>query len=683
MSWTDADIAPASPAWTDADIAPQPAQKHNLLQRVGDFTQRNIITPLRNAAETAIEVPLSLGANVGLGLVGNVAGAGKELLTGDFGHGTAEKLASEIQGYAYQPRNPMARALLEKGGHLLDESKLAGFPMVGTEAQALASGIPAATRLVGSAVENTGNAVKSAAEATGSATQTGAQRLMVNALKPTPLQLTSGEAEIAARELLKRGINPNTSGVVKLKSQIKDLNQRVNNIIDDSTGSVSQQEVGRAVEGTRNKFINQVDPTADLNAISGVAERFAEHPAIENGTIPVRQAQNIKQGTYKVLEGKYGEVGSAETEAQKALARGLREGIEKVAPDVIPLNKELSALFDTLNVTERKAAMELIKDPVQSAAMLHNPAAAAALTANRSSMFKAVVAQVLDSAGKAIRPNKAAIKKPSLSLAPNEPFQPQGMTGQTFGSGPKENPLLTMGDDGPITPPRAQRQMPVVDIPIEPRLNPLYQRGGIPTPPELPKANNPAATYPDGIPFVNEGLPEILRGEVPPKSPLPAIPDQLLPLSEQYPQGIPIGAAEGRMPQPSTPLPKIYPEPRPTMELAEPQATAKALREYPATVDSPLKTEVLQQPEIVKAVDDFRLQAQQLQEAIASETNGFKKSQLEATLRGVENRFAKGMHLLGGEKPADFYGPVYNRGTRFGVNKTFDPKDLAAQLRSK
>ena len=156
----------------------------------------------------------------------------------------------------------------------------------------------------------------------------------------------------------------------------------------------------------------------------------------------------------------------------------------------------------------------------------------------------------------------------------------------------------------------------------------------------------------------------------------------MLPEAQQYPQGIPLGAANGAVPPASTPLPKLYPDPRPTMELSEPQAVAQALRQPEGNViNFPLKTEVLQQPEMVQAIDAFRFQAQQLKEAIAAETNGFKRSQLEATLRGVENRFAKGAHLLGGEQAADFYGPNYQSGTRFGIERTFDPRDMAAQLR--
>jgi hypothetical protein len=68
---------------------------------------------------------------------------------------------------------------------------------------------------------------------------------------------------------------------------------------------------------------------------------------------------------------------------------------------------------------------------------------------------------------------------------------------------------------------------------------------------------------------------------MPPLMPLPAkpmasksapigIPDQLLPLSEQYPQGIPIGMAEGRMPVAETPLPKLPPQERGLLSLEDP-----------------------------------------------------------------------------------------------------------------
>jgi hypothetical protein len=70
------------------------------------------------------------------------------------------------------------------------------------------------------------------------------------------------------------------------------------------------------------------------------------------------------------------------------------------------------------------------------------------------------------------------IKPPDeLSLAEG-PIPPQETTGQIFSKEPVNNSLLQIGDRGPLTIQRTLPEMPVIDFPIEPRLNPLYQRGG-------------------------------------------------------------------------------------------------------------------------------------------------------------------------------------------------------------
>jgi hypothetical protein len=121
---------------------------------------------------------------------------------------------------------------------------------------------------------------------------------------------------------------------------------------------------------------NQVSPTADLKAIEGVADDFIAHPSIPlpQTQIPVQQAQNLKQGTYKVLAKKYGEVGTAETEAQKGLGARAQGGNRHAVPGVQGLNEQESKLFTTLNVAERRALLELNKNPVGLTALGVEPA---------------------------------------------------------------------------------------------------------------------------------------------------------------------------------------------------------------------------------------------------------------------------------------------------------------------
>ncbi len=242
-----------------------------------------------------------------------------------------------------------------------------------------------------------------------------AERLMQSALKPTIEQLRNGQAAIAVRTLLDHGINATGAGVNKLKALIEDKNNEISNMIGGSSATVDKNKVLATLGDTRQRFGNQVSPTNDLNAIAGVEADFLNHPNLPGQAIPVQDAQKLKQGTYRVLKGKYGEQGSAQTEAQKALARGLKEEIATAVPGVGALNAEESRLLATLTVAERRALMDMNKNPMGLAALAGNPISWAAFMADRSAAFKSLAARFVNSA----TPSGNALQRLS-NLAPGQ-----------------------------------------------------------------------------------------------------------------------------------------------------------------------------------------------------------------------------------------------------------------------
>lgn len=223
--------------------------------------------------------------------------------------------------------------------------------------------------------------------------QNTAKTLMQSALKPTIAQLQSGEASVAVDTLLKYGINPTMKGVNKLKTKISDLNEQIKTKINESTATISRDDVVNTLEGTKAQFGSQVDPVADLLAIEQTGKNFViSHPK----NISVQLAQKLKQGTYKALSGKYGEEVSASLEAQKALARGLREGISSKVPEVIGLNAEEAKLIKTLNVAERRAFMEANKNPGGLALLTQTPGQFALFMMDKSALFKSLIARAIN-----------------------------------------------------------------------------------------------------------------------------------------------------------------------------------------------------------------------------------------------------------------------------------------------
>lgn len=223
-----------------------------------------------------------------------------------------------------------------------------------------------------------------------------ANKLMQSAVKPTIAQLKNGDAQNAVQTLLDYGISPTNAGVNKLRGLIDDLNNQIADKIGGSAAMIRKDAVVNRLADVEKQFSSQVAPTADLNAIRGVADDFMAHPQYVGNEIPVQAAQELKQGTYRTLAKKYGQIGSAETEAQKGLARGLKEEIAAAVPGVQALNAEESRLIGTLNVAERRALMDLNKNPMGLAALASNPLSWAAFMADRSVAFKSLAARMIN-----------------------------------------------------------------------------------------------------------------------------------------------------------------------------------------------------------------------------------------------------------------------------------------------
>lgn len=221
------------------------------------------------------------------------------------------------------------------------------------------------------------------------------ERLMHSALKPPLESLRDGSATKAINTLLEEGINVSKGGVASLRSMIDDLNGQITRAIADSPATVNKGQVASELTNTLKRFERQVTPGADRKAIEAAWEEFLNHPLLTGEKIPVQLAQDMKQGTYRILREKYGEQGSAATEAQKTLARGLKEGIADAVPGVAQMNARESQLINALNLTERRALLAMNNNPAGLTLLAENKAAAAAFLADRSTLFKSLAARMI------------------------------------------------------------------------------------------------------------------------------------------------------------------------------------------------------------------------------------------------------------------------------------------------
>lgn len=201
-----------------------------------------------------------------------------------------------------------------------------------------------------------------------------------SALKPSTV-LSPEERAAAVKTGLDQGIPVSKAGVQKLGDLIDDFNQKIASTIQsDPTRPIDPNAVSTRANAARVKFAKQVNAQPDLNTIEASKQQFLDEqgqkpavPAQSTGILDAQgnpimrpakpatpapdmnasDAQAMKQGTYRVLAGKYGEQGSASVEAQKALARGLKEEIATQFPEIGAMNAAESKLLDLQPFLER------------------------------------------------------------------------------------------------------------------------------------------------------------------------------------------------------------------------------------------------------------------------------------------------------------------------------------------
>lgn len=233
--------------------------------------------------------------------------------------------------------------------------------------------------------------------------EAGAKSLMQSALKPTISDLRSGDAANAIDTMLEQGYSPTKGGVEAMKLKIAQLGDEIKTAIADSPATINKNAVANRLNTALQKFSAQVNPQSDLKAVESAWTEFLNHPLLAGQTdMPVQVAQALKQGTYQQLGDKpYGELSGAATEAQKQLARGLKEEISAAVPAVAPLNKAQGELINAKDIAERRALMETNKNPI-GLGML-NPRMIPLWLADRNAAIKALIARGMYS-GKDILP---------------------------------------------------------------------------------------------------------------------------------------------------------------------------------------------------------------------------------------------------------------------------------------
>lgn len=319
----------------------------------------------------------------------------------------------------YEPRTPTGKTMAQYNPIALlarlfgaagdkAESTVAPPETSGPARAALGSGVKEAVQQLPAFL---GAKAPAAVDAAAGGMKNTARGVMTSALKPelrkqqqTMPGTNMTKAEAGVDTLLNEGVNVSKGGAEKLQGRIEVLNDKIKKLIDSSPAAIDKQTVGYYAQSAIDKFSKQVDKAKDVKAIQDVWDRFLADVSIPD-KIPVKSAQDLKQGTNRALgEKSFGELQGAEKEANKQLARGLKEEIARAVPQVRKLNAEESQLLNALSLVERRALMEANKNPAGLGWLTTSPEKFAAYMADRSGLFKSLLARMINTGAEVLPP---------------------------------------------------------------------------------------------------------------------------------------------------------------------------------------------------------------------------------------------------------------------------------------
>lgn len=141
------------------------------------------------------------------------------------------------------------------------------------------------------------------------------------------------------------------AGQVKFYKDLDVLKRQANQIIAENQGkTIPYEKVLAPLDNLINDYAKNTEiPTTNTLAIERIKtqltrEWLKDYP---DGNIPIEKVQKLKTTLYKRAENAYGEVKVAMApEARKALARGARQELEQVMPEIGTVNRNMKPMLE-------------------------------------------------------------------------------------------------------------------------------------------------------------------------------------------------------------------------------------------------------------------------------------------------------------------------------------------------
>lgn len=181
-------------------------------------------------------------------------------------------------------------------------------------------------------------------------------KMYESAIKPkAPSAKFTREQQIATLQAgLDAGITPTGKGIEKIDDIVSRLNDQIMGKIDEGTKAgarIKVPDVVQRMDSAYEFFSRLPDSETPLAALDKIRDgMLAKGP-----TMSIAEAQKVKQAIYKVLKDSYGELSTATKEANKAIARGIKEEIATIFPEIKSLNNQESLMLRLEPLIEKAA----------------------------------------------------------------------------------------------------------------------------------------------------------------------------------------------------------------------------------------------------------------------------------------------------------------------------------------
>lgn len=288
--------------------------------------------------------------------------------------------------------------------------------------------------------------------------------LVESAIMPQVSLPVDKRERVVQKMLTSPDISPDAAGYKKVLTKVGENNKEVKGILKTADGKVPNVDptgptFQRNLVDLKKTFRTQADPKADLKVIRSAQNRWEDRfgakaaqpgqptglvgpngqpllgpgtPAVPATTLLPSQAQELKQGTYRMNRKKYGQLGTAQDEFEKTVARGLAEDIVDRVPSVGPINKDSSEFLELADQLKRFVGREGnkrligLKAMIAAHGVISEDFARAALEAGAVAIdnphVKVALARVINKAGKTLPGRAVAATAPGVLPTASKAF---------------------------------------------------------------------------------------------------------------------------------------------------------------------------------------------------------------------------------------------------------------------